>query len=175
MRCPACERQMEEINMDGVRIDACVGGCGGIWFDRFELKKLDEAHESTGVSLLDIARDLAARRLHDRLRCPRCAQGYVLIRRFFHPSIRVQIDDCPGCAGQWLDAGELGQIRRQAGTEESRQQSARRAYDQMFAEGLAEVRQETLERTEEAKGIARLFRFVLPSWWLPGKQDGGAF
>lgn len=175
MRCPACDRQMRELDVDGVRIDACVGGCGGIWFDRMELKKLDEVHEARGVDLLEIDRAPEARRLHDRARCPRCAQGFVMMRRFFHPSVRVQIDECPGCAGHWLDAGELGQIRRQAGPEETRQQSARRAYDQMFAEGLAEVRQETLERTEEAKGIARLFRFVLPSWWIPGKQDGGAF
>lgn len=175
MKCPSCERQMTERAVNGVQLDICLNGCGGIWFDRFELKKLDEAHESTGAELLDIAHDPAAQRLHDRLACPRCQKAWPLLRRFFHPAVRVQIDECPGCAGIWLDAGELGQIRREAGSEETRQQSARRAYDQMFAEGLSEVRQETIQRTEEAKGIARLLRFILPSWWIPGKQDGGAF
>jgi len=27
-------------------VDVCQNGCGGIWFDNFELEKVDEKHET---------------------------------------------------------------------------------------------------------------------------------
>lgn len=42
--------------------------------------------------------------------CPRCEN--TRLRRHFHDASRcVEIDSCPGCAGVWLDAGELERIR----------------------------------------------------------------
>ena len=34
-------------------------GRGGFWFDRYELMKVDESHESVGAALLDTEHDLA--------------------------------------------------------------------------------------------------------------------
>jgi len=34
----------------------------------------------------------------------------VMMRRFFSPLKVVEIDECPGCAGIWLDSGELAKI-----------------------------------------------------------------
>jgi len=42
--------------------------------------------------------------------CPRCA-GVKLHRHFFSAKRRVEVDQCPNCAGYWLDAGELAMIR----------------------------------------------------------------
>jgi len=39
------------------------------------------------------------------MRCPKC--GEPLKERSFH---KIQIDQCTGCNGIWLDAGELEQV-----------------------------------------------------------------
>ena len=57
MDCPVCGRTLGRRTVGGLRVDVCEGGCGGIWFDQFELKKVDESSESAGEALLDIERD----------------------------------------------------------------------------------------------------------------------
>jgi Zn-finger nucleic acid-binding protein len=42
--------------------------------------------------------------------CPRC-DGVKLQRHYFSPRRLVEVDECPNCAGYWLDAGELAKIR----------------------------------------------------------------
>ncbi len=99
------------MQVGSLAVDVCQGGCGGIWFDAFELQRVDEALEGAGQSLLQIQRD--ARLVVDRSRkreCPRC-EGIKLHRHFFSARRQIEIDECPNCAGYWLDAGELAQLR----------------------------------------------------------------
>ena len=111
MKCPACFSQLTELHVGTLILDACQGGCGGIWFDAFELQKADEESEAVGEPLLHIQRD--ERIVVDPARkreCPRCAD-VKLHRHFFSAKRRVQVDQCPNCNGYWLDAGELALIR----------------------------------------------------------------
>ena len=48
MECPACGKQLQQMTAGDVTVDVCKGGCGGMWFDNYELKKFDEPHESAG-------------------------------------------------------------------------------------------------------------------------------
>ena len=57
MECPACGKTLKEVTAKDIKVDVCDGGCGGIWFDQFELQKVDEPHESAGESLLNIERE----------------------------------------------------------------------------------------------------------------------
>lgn len=111
MKCPACLNELTELRVGSLVLDACQGGCGGIWFDAFELQKADEESEAVGEPLLHIQRD--QRRVVDPSRkreCPRCAR-IKLHRHFFSAKRRVEVDQCPNCGGYWLDAGELALIR----------------------------------------------------------------
>jgi len=111
MICPACSRPLTELRVGALTVDACQGGCGGIWFDAFELQRVDEQHEAAGERLLHIARDPRVTVDPSRKRpCPRC-EGIKLKRHFFSARRRVEVDHCPNCGGYWLDAGELEQIR----------------------------------------------------------------
>ena len=111
MKCPACFNELTELQIGSVRVDACQGGCGGIWFDAFELQQVDESHEPAGERLVDITRDERVQVDFSRKReCPRCP-GIKLHRHFFSAKRRVELDECPNCAGYWLDAGELAAIR----------------------------------------------------------------
>jgi len=113
MNCPACAHELTEIKFGGVNIDACQGGCGGLWFDAFELKRVDEQHEVQDEHMLRIQRDPKLVVDHTRKRdCPRC-EGVKLKRHFFSAQKRVEVDHCPNCGGYWLDAGELEKIREE--------------------------------------------------------------
>ncbi len=111
MKCPACFNELTQLQVGNLTVDACQGGCGGIWFDAFEMERVDEEQEAAGEPLLNIRRD--ERLVVDPTRkreCPRCA-GIKLHRHFFSAKRRVEVDQCPNCGGYWLDAGELAMIR----------------------------------------------------------------
>lgn len=111
MKCPACFNELTEWQVGKLVVDVCQGGCGGIWFDAFELQEADEQDEVVGEPLLHIRRDERVAVDPSRKReCPRCA-GVKLHRHFFSAKRRVQVDQCPNCGGYWLDAGELALIR----------------------------------------------------------------
>ena len=52
IECPVCSNAMTTMTAEGVTVDVCAGGCGGIWFDWFELARVDEVHESGARSSL---------------------------------------------------------------------------------------------------------------------------
>ncbi|MFO1514021.1 MAG: zf-TFIIB domain-containing protein [Verrucomicrobiota bacterium] len=111
MKCPACFNELTEFKFGGVLVDACAGGCAGIWFDAFELQKVDEQHEVPGEHLLHVQRDPNLQVDFSRRRdCPRC-DGIKLQRHFFSAKKQVEVDQCPNCGGYWLDEGELEKIR----------------------------------------------------------------
>jgi Zn-finger nucleic acid-binding protein len=158
-----------------VVVDVCQGGCGGIWFDNWELKKFDEPHEHLGEQLLDI--DIAPNikvNYSKRRQCPKCA-GVTMMRHFFSVKREVEVDECAACAGIWLDAGELKRIRSLFNTEEERRQAAQEYFEEIFGEELDRMRRESQEKLERARRIAHIFRFICPSYYIPGKQDWGAF
>ena len=111
MKCPACFNELTEVQVGAVKVDICHDGCGGIWFDAFELQRVDEQHEAAGDHLIHIQRDPKVIVDPSRKRaCPRC-EGVKLKRHLFSPKSKVEVDHCPNCAGYWLDAGELEKIR----------------------------------------------------------------
>ncbi len=114
MNCPACGNQLTSRKAGSIVVDVCEGGCGGVWFDNFELRRIEEtgAYEIRSVHRdFSLHLDLESRRL-----CPKCPDQ-AMLRRFYSRLKRTQIDECPNCAGIWLDAGEFDSILRE--TEES--------------------------------------------------------
>ena len=172
MKCPACGNALTQMNADTITVDVCKEGCAGIWFDNYELKKVDESHESAGECLLEIERQGATAVDHTQRRsCPKC-RDQVMMRHFVSVKRQVEVDECPACAGIWLDHGELGSIRTQYASEEERKKAAGAYFDEVFGEKLAEMREENLQKSQRN---ARLFRFICPSYYIPGKQRWGAF
>ena len=84
MKCPACTQELTEFVIGGVTVDACEGGCAGIWFDAFELQRVDDQHEIAGETVLNLQRDSKLVVDQSRKRdCPRCA-GIKLSRNRGH-------------------------------------------------------------------------------------------
>lgn len=175
MRCPVCGNGLTEMTAGGITVDACAGGCGGIWFDRYELMRVDESHESAGEMLLHIERDpnLSIDRTR-RLRCPR-GDDAVMARHFFSAKRRVTVDECPECGGHWLDPGELATIRSEYASEADREKAAQRYFSDLFDAGLAAEHARSEGELARARRFAHALRFICPSYYVPGKQEWGAF
>ena len=175
MQCPVCGNGLTEMTAGGITVDACAGGCGGIWFDRYELMRVDESHESAGEDLLSIERDpnLSVDRTK-RLRCPK-GDDAVMARHFFSAKRGVTVDDCPQCGGHWLDPGELSTIRAEYASEADREKAAQEYFSDLFDPGLAAEHAKSEEELARARKFAHTLRFICPSYYVPGKQEWGAF
>lgn len=110
----------------GLFVDVCATGCRGLWFDHFELQRLDERHEHPDSPVLKLSSEEAkagtaasgARRV-----CPRCDE-VALFSHFFSVKRKIQIESCPQCGGHWLDPGELQLIREEFQSTEAREEAA---------------------------------------------------
>lgn len=175
MNCPACANTMKEIQVQDIAVDVCEGGCGGVWFDWFELKNVDEPTEHASEELLNVNRDpsVVVNQKSSR-QCPRC-KGQIMQKHFASVKREVSVDECPACAGFFLDYGELHSIRSQYANEDERAEAAQNLFDEMFADDFAQMGQDSDEQHEQTRRLAHMFRFLLPSYYLKGKQTWGAY
>jgi len=175
MDCPACGASLHQITVSDITVDVCKDGCGGIWFDNFELEKVDEKYESAGESLLNIKPESPVPIDSSKPRlCPKCP-NIKMMRHFRSVKGEVQIDECPSCGGVWLDQGELGLIRNQFDNDEARHEAARAYFSNEFEDDLKQAESQNAKKATERKKFAKALRFICPSNYIPGKQDWGAF
>lgn len=112
MQCPRTNNSLKRIDLDGLAIDVSES-YGGVFFDNYELEKFDESHEYLGSALVDhleACSESSSIDVEQRINCPKCI-NVVMMRRFYSPQRLLAVDECPACAGIWLDAGELAYLR----------------------------------------------------------------
>lgn len=103
MRCPKCRSDMEQVVVEGVEVDRCLG-CHGLWFDAGEAEAL--SHKSAAATLDDgRASDGRHYNIFDEYRCPRCGAGMARVEdaRQHH----IWYETCRSCQGNFFDAGEF--------------------------------------------------------------------
>ncbi len=119
MHCPKCVGILEKKRIEEVEVDVCPI-CEGIWFDAGELKAVLAA-DSHDFDYIDVGREefdgheLAAAEISlDRKpgKCPRCADGTMLVQTRYEQNDKVIVDVCPLGHGLWLDGGEIQQVRK---------------------------------------------------------------
>ena len=175
MNCPACARAMTEVTAGDVKVNACKGGCGGLWFDEWALRKVDQPDQSAGEALLDIPQDPRVTVDTNKPRkCPR-DPDITMVRHFWSVKAKALVDECPKCEGMFLDPGELAEIRTEYASDEERHKAARAYYREMFDTQLAGMLKRDKSKLENARSVAHILKFISPSYYLAGKQDWGAF
>lgn len=110
--CPAC-RHLGAVSLSEIALARGVGhfclSCDGIWLDA-----------PVQVLMLGrgLVRDPDASPASRGLECPACstkpAPALIRSRAGTDRANPVEVDLCPGCAGAWLDRGELQALRRAA-------------------------------------------------------------
>ena len=88
---------------------------------------------------------------------------------------QVTVDVCPECGGHWLDPGGLAAIRPEYATEAEREQAAREYFSDLLDTGLAAEHARTEGELARARRFTHPLRFICPSYYIPGKQEWGAF
>lgn len=132
MRCPACLKILKQLLVGEVIIDGCEDGCGGIWCDRFEIKKLNQLGDSEIEDLLSLAKNKKVEVVQNKKRrCPKCKM-IVMQRHFFSVKKQVLVDECPKCGGYWLDAGELENIRQEFSSDQAKEVAADEYFSEVF-------------------------------------------
>lgn len=175
MKCPACSNELKTVSVDGIDVDVCHGGCGGLWFDQFEFKKFDEPHEAAGTELLDVPVNPNLQVDYESKRaCPKC-DGFTMMRNTYSVKREVEIDTCAGCAGTFLDAGELNTIRGQYESEEARKAAAVAVFEDVLEPELDARVAQTENAVEQSRRFANMVKFICPSYYIPNKQKWGAF
>ena len=146
IKCPACQKEMIMIfePSQGVNIDICLNGCGGIYFDNRKFNYYDEQHENIEV-IINSIEGKTFESVDETLprTCPVC--GARMAKHYASIKKEVLIDDCLSCGGKFLDNGELQRIRAEYATEQERSDDVMKViYDTVGVElkALAEEREQ---------------------------------
>ncbi|TKB44124.1 zf-TFIIB domain-containing protein [Thalassotalea mangrovi] len=120
MRCPRTGTKLKTIKVGGISLEVSES-CGGVFFDNTELCNFKDPQSVRGSALVKHLRQFENSVLDEtqRVNCPKC-DNIVMMRRYFSPLKVVEIDECPGCGGIWLDTGELSKLHDNHLTERER-------------------------------------------------------
>lgn len=136
IKCPACDNEMKKIFIpsEGINIDICTEGCGGILFDNRELNKFDEPHENIDEILkaIDGKTFIEVDESQTRV-CPICNVPMV---KMGAGAGGVEIDVCNTCGAKFLDNGELQKIRS---AEEVKNERLDELMNSLYKENLHDV------------------------------------
>ena len=137
--CPACGKEMKKVYMkeQGIYLDVCLDGCGGIYFDNREYKKFDEKHEDISP-LLEAFEGKTFKKVSesDTIICPICHQE--MVKHIASAKYEIQIDDCYSCGGIFLDHSELDRIRSEYVNEQHRSADVLQKLDESIGSYLRE-------------------------------------
>ncbi|GBF22629.1 hypothetical protein tpqmel_0033 [Candidatus Gastranaerophilus sp. (ex Termes propinquus)] len=162
INCPACGKVMEKIYMSEQKfnIDICSKGCGGLFLDNREFNKIDEPHENIdeitealkGKVFQEV--DSAALRV-----CPVCRTN--MVKNHVSARKEIEIDECYGCGGKFLDHGELEQMRGQYATATERDADVVKYVYGLKNVELAKVEADAKKARENRSPLQNLFGALL--------------
>lgn len=121
LKCPACQKDMTKVFVpkEGVNIDICLDGCGGMWFDNREFSYFDEQNEKIDeISEAIKGKTFQSVDEANHRSCPVC--GARMVKNYSSVKKEVQIDECYSCGGKFLDNNELEKVRAEYATETER-------------------------------------------------------
>ena len=128
LACPRCAKVMRKAEAaPGLIIDTCAG-CGGIWYDRGELKAHVTEARANGLRSIRRPTGPATAERAQYLPCPRCTKP--MLPKAYRRVSGIVVDIC-GPHGVFADAGELAQIIRflADGGEQREEDAAQRDAD----------------------------------------------
>jgi Zn-finger nucleic acid-binding protein len=124
--CFAPEKKiyLQAVHVQGVELDICPL-TGGIWFDRFEIQKFDEAHEDLTELLAAIPKNPIKAEVLTSRKSPKHPQAVMQQQPYGPKGMNgaLIIDKCPMCAGIWLDYAEILKIRELYPTAEDKKKA----------------------------------------------------
>lgn len=111
MKCPRTSTELSKINVGKVPVYVSEK-TGGVFLENRTLTLFESPLQERGRALVTHLSQFhhPLPSLAARITCPVC-EDTVMLRRYYSPLHVVEIDECPGCGGIWLDSGELKQLQ----------------------------------------------------------------
>ncbi len=162
IKCPACNKEMVKVFIpeEGINVDICLNGCGGIFFDNREFNKFDEKHENIDEILKSIEGKTFIKVDESLPRtCPVC--GSKMVKNYSSANRTIQIEECYSCGGKFLDNGELQKIRAEFDTEEERSQATMQELYRTVGVKLQEIEDERKAAIAKQSPLSRLFNSMI--------------
>lgn len=160
--CPACGKKMEKIfiKTEGINIDICTNGCGGIFFDNREFDKFNEEHEDI-TAIENALKNKTFQQIAENIEriCPAC--GATMVKNTTKSGGEVQIDDCYICGGKFLDYGELEKIRKEYINDKARKDDAIKYLYQKVGNELHEMNIKAVTNKANRDIAQKLFYSIL--------------
>jgi membrane associated rhomboid family serine protease/Zn-finger nucleic acid-binding protein len=104
LACLRCRTPMEVVLEKKVEIDRC-GTCAGTWYDDGELTRALGSSYNHAAILANMQPAASA------LKCPCCA-GAMARLEFIGRGLLIELENCPGCKGFWVDPKNFEAIAR---------------------------------------------------------------
>jgi len=158
LKCPACQKEMAKVFIpkEGVNIDICLEGCGGLWFDNRELSYVDEQDEKIDEILKAISdKTFEEVDQSNHRSCPVC--GARMVKNFSSAKREIQIDECYSCGGKFLDNQELIKFRAEYATEVDRSKDVVALMYSTVGNDLVALQKETKELAKNRSALKKLF------------------
>ena len=171
INCPACGRPMKKVFMpkQGVNLDVCVDGCGGIYFDNREFSKFDEPQEDISP-LLEVLKNKDFIQVDETAirKCPAC--GTDMVKNYSSKGKIVQVDECYNCGGKFLDFGELEKIRSDYNTTQSNSEVLRDLYLDIGSDIIDRKAMRKTYNQDDGRNKGIILGFILAAFWLVSQQ-----
>ncbi len=163
MLCPRTQSTLKKINVGRVPVYV-IESCGGVFLENQTLKQFECPRDERGEALVKHLRQFHTElnSLHQRVNCPVCEKT-VMLRRFYSPLHVVEIDECPGCGGIWLDAGELEKLQSLMLNEKERallRHDLMREHDTIEIKGLPHIRDNWHKRSDKVDAFFDIASYI---------------
>jgi uncharacterized protein len=160
MKCPACQNELYENLVAGIKVQTCQGECGGLWFDRFQFNKLKALKPGIGQSLLRIERAEGIKIYRGAENaCPAC-KTTLLYRHFYSAEGDTEVNQCSKCSGFWIDLAGLARL--ESLPESQKKQATDKYYQVIIKEKLSGMRLLHSDTAEQAQILKHILLFLCP-------------
>ena len=133
IKCPACDKEMTKVFLDeqGFYVDICLDGCGGIFLDNREFKKIDEQNENITPIIEAISGKEFVKPDQNKKRvCAVCGNNMVT-NKVSHKN-DIKIEECYTCGGKFFDLGELFDYRDEFLDDKERTTSFKKKFNSLL-------------------------------------------
>ena len=161
MKCPACENELTEHKVSGVKVNICRGTCGGLWFHLTQTRKIERLKPGAGSALLNFERADGVKIYRGAEHpCPHC-KTTILYRHFFSKKHDTEVNQCSKCSGFWIDVGGLVKIMNSP--LEGRKELLEKYFTAIMDEKISGMNRGNQDVAQAAELIINIFNFVRPS------------
>jgi uncharacterized protein len=159
MNCPACENELSEHKVSGIRINVCSGFCGGLWFHLIQIRKIERLKLGAGSALLDfeVADGVKIYRGAEHP-CPQC-KTTLLYRHFYSRKLDTEVNQCSKCNGFWIDVGGL--IKIMNSPQEERKALLKYYFTAIMDGKISEMNLRNQDVAQASKFITSIYVFLI--------------